>query len=158
MTSWLASVTTNGNMSNFATRMPFISPSSEQMQTAATQAKKLLCVASSTTPIVVLANARREPTDRSMPPAVITKTIPSAKMPFRETEFMIFVILPSFRKLSLVRDNMANRHSIIKNMPYRFINSRMLYSRLSDMRRSLKFFIGTPHFSCRILCSGYPPG
>ena len=85
ITSCVASVTTNGNRSNLATKMPFIKPNIEHMTIAAKIANGIEFVAISVSPTTTLVSANIEPMDKSIPPAVMTNTIPNAKMQFVET-------------------------------------------------------------------------
>ena len=121
MTSWLASVTTKGNILNLATNMPFTKPSKPQIAIAAMHASRLLPVKFSTTPIVVLARASIAPMERSIPPAVMTNTMPSASTPLIETDTRMLIRLLVFKKLGEANIRITNMPSMTNTMPYRFM-------------------------------------
>ena len=123
ITSWAARVTTKGNMLNFAINTPFNSPNRPHIKTETAAATKMLLVYSNTTPITTLVSASMEPMERSMPPAVMTNTMPRANTPFTDICCKILITLPDVRN---VGDAMHMKTIIARRMmaiPYFFINT-----------------------------------
>jgi hypothetical protein len=104
---------------------PLIIPASAPIAAEAMIAKKIIVISESNALINAFISkiiqpeikAAIEPTDKSIPPVVITKVAPIATMPINELRARILLTLPALKNASLTKMPIINRATRAMNGP-----------------------------------------
>jgi hypothetical protein len=98
-TSIIPSVAMKGGIFNLAIRVPEITPLKAPMAIAATRPNHNgSCQSLKTTPAVTAVNVIRQPTERSMPPVMMTKVLAIARTPLTAVDCRMPMILSTCMK------------------------------------------------------------